>query len=446
MGTTDADRHPEVSDTSSGDGTVTSVVLARGNVNPPVDVELRRRHMVDSSPSPTISSTDSTAPTSSPPVPVQLVTQIVVAGPQSNSSFRVSWKILYALLGLTLSLYFAWGVVREINNTLGLLGQPFMFIAGVGSSLRGFGCQISKSFCPDSSPLPALSTSPQRSPDYSQITAALAAQLDSEALHADGLTSLILSFANGTAIKLLMYRRRDIEAVSRELLQSDLPERVAFYDATQSLSDEVFAFSDRLIELNAFGTMALDFFVRQFIALEADVQAMVVNPQEETYQALGQRVGQFVDAFSERISRYSKIVATAQEAASQVEVSAKTLVKRMIETEKDVQTQVESKGPFYQKTWQPLTIAGRHELKNIEVLLSTKPRMVEIQNELGAAKLLLNVMKLGAKQLHEELTSDFVVSKHLNPDEVFRRFTDTVVSMQKKKPEYQELFKIDMAS
>ncbi|KAJ7160788.1 hypothetical protein C8R46DRAFT_354251 [Mycena filopes] len=446
MGTIDADHPRADSDTTSGapGGDMTSLVLACGK--PPVDGELRRRHIVDSSASPAISSADA-ASTLSPPVPVQLLTQIVVAGPQSNNSpFRISWKILYALLGLTLSLYFAWGVVREINNTLGLLSQPFMFIAGVGSSLGGFGCKISKSFCPDSSPPPAVSTSPQRSPDYSQITAALAAQLDSEAVHADTLTALILSFANGTAIKLLMYRRRDIDAVSRELLQSDLPERDTFYDDTQALYDEAFAFSDKLVELNTFGSMALDFFVRQFIALEADVQTMVVNPQEETYQALGQRVGQFVDAFSERITEYTQIIAATHEAADQVQASVRTLVKRMIVAERNVQTQVNSKGPFYQNTWQPLTIAGREEIKNLKVLLSTTPRMAEIRNDLDAAKSLLGVMKQGAEWLGKELKSEFVVSKHLNPSEVFQRFTDTVVSMQKKKPKYAELFKIDMMS
>ncbi|KAJ7147363.1 hypothetical protein C8R46DRAFT_1130141 [Mycena filopes] len=414
MGTTDADHPPRADSDTTGapGGDMTSLVLARDN--PAADVDLRRRHIVDSSPSPAISSTDSTAPTSSsPPVPVQLVTQIVLAGPQSNnSSFRISWKILYALLGFTLSLYFAWGVVREINNTLGLLGQPFIFIAGVGSSLRGFGCKISRSLCQDSSPLSALSTPPQQSPDYSQITAA----------------------------------RRDIDAVSRELLQSDLPGRETFYDDTQTLYDEAFAFSEKLVELNGFGSMALDFFVRQFIALEADVQTMVVNPQEEAYQALGQRVGQFVDAFSDRITEYSKIIATTRKAAEQVQTSVKTLLKRMIEAEKDVQTQIDSKGSFYQNTWQPLTIAGRREIKNLEVLLSTKPRMVEVQNDLDAARSLLVVMKEGAERLGMELKSDFVISKQLNPSEVFKRFTDTVVSMQNKKPEYTELFKIDMMS
>ncbi|KAJ7147350.1 hypothetical protein C8R46DRAFT_547666 [Mycena filopes] len=449
MGIIDADHHPEASDTTGASGgDLTSLVLARGNVNPPVDVELRRRHMVDSLPSPAISSTDSTAPTSSPPVPVQLVTQIVVAGPQSNnSSFRISWKILYALLGFTLSLYFAWGVVREINNTLGLLGQPFMFIAGVGSSLSGFGCKISRSLCPDSSPHPALSTPPQQLPDYSQITAALAAQLDSEAVHADSLTALILSFANGTAIKLLKYRRQDIQAVSRELLVSDLPARVEFYDTAQTICDEVFALSDMLIDLNTFGSMALDFFVRQFIALEGDIQKMAVDPKQDTYQALGRRVKQFVDGFSERIAAYTGIVDKTKRSAEQVDNSVRELLRRMIETQHNLRDQVNSKGgSFYQKTWQPLTIAGRHEISNFEVLLSTTPRMAQIKNELDSARTLLGVMEKGAHHLQKELKSEFLVSDHLDPSEALHRFTDTVVSMQKKKPEYKELFKIDMVS
>ncbi|KAJ7620579.1 hypothetical protein DFH06DRAFT_1482702 [Mycena polygramma] len=379
---------------------------------------------------------------SPPPSQYITITKIAVAAPHPNRPVHISWKVIWTLAGLMLSLYCAWGTVVEINNTLLLLGRPFTFIVGLIPSLGGFGCTYFNVRC--LVPSSVVTLSPHSSVDYPQTAAVLAAKLDSEATHAVSLTAHILSFANGTAIKLLQYRSRSIQSVAREFLQSDLPDRVELYDTVQVLAEQVTAFGDQLIALNSFGSMALDFFAREFIGLEADIQRTIGDPQVETIEAIGRRVRKFVDAFSERIDRYLGIVDDAQNAAGAVAGSVNGLMKRIVENERLLREQIELKGKIYEKILQSLTLEGRHEIQNRDVLLASKLQIVEIQNDLITARGILKSMEKGAEYLKGELSAEFISSAHLKPDEVFRRFAATVVNMEKKTPEYKELFRIDL--
>ncbi|KAJ6482868.1 hypothetical protein C8R47DRAFT_1282724 [Mycena vitilis] len=322
------------------------------------------------------------SPTASPPSQYITITKIAIAAPHPTRLVHISWKVIWILVGLMLSLYCAWGTAVEINNTLLLLGRPFTFIVGLIPPLGGFGCTYLNVRC--LAPSSVATLSPHSPAGFPETAALLAAKLDSEATHAVSLTAHILSFANGTAIKLLQYRSRSIQSVAREFLQSDLPDRVELYDTVQVLAEQVTAFGDQLIALNSFGSLALDFFAREFIGLEADIQRTIGGPQVETVEAIGRRVRRFVDVFSERIDRYLGIVEDAQNAA------------------------------------------------------------VEIQNDLITARGILKSMEKGAEYLKGELSTEYISSAHLKPDEVFRRFAATVVNMEKKTPEYKELFRIDL--
>ncbi|KAJ7147321.1 hypothetical protein C8R46DRAFT_1045350 [Mycena filopes] len=338
--------------------------------------------------------------------PFNVVTNIFVAPPRSSAtqSLNVSLKALIILTSITVSLYFIWGTVGELNRLLLFIERPFAFIytsiAGVGCTFLNFRCAPTSSVA-YRNPAPS-STAPQ---DFSSKTAYLTAQLEAEATHADSLTALILTFANGTAIRLLHYRHEDIDSVARDIRLTDLPNKLELYNAVQNVGKGVVNLSERLIELNSFGSRALEFFVREFVVLEGDLQEALSSPGTREYQVLGERVNKFIERFSQRIDAYIVVVNDAHSSVVDTREAIQDLVNHIIDNEVNLGRRIESRGRLYQALLHSLTIEGQHERKNMDVLSISRSRMVEIQGNLNSARTLLFTMRTSANGLRVRFPS-----------------------------------------
>ncbi|KAJ7143100.1 hypothetical protein C8R43DRAFT_954243 [Mycena crocata] len=270
------------------------------------------------------------------------------------------------------------------------------------------------------------------------VTVNLAARLDDEAANADSLTAHILAFANGTAVKLMNRRHWHLKQIAHALRETDLPHNLQLYDQVNNMAWSVLLLSDKMSAINIFGSAALDFFAREYATLEANLKKAFSTPTVEQYAILGSRVGEFVERFTEKIREYTGIINDALDSAKQIMISADVVANFIDDNAKQHRNKIDSNGQFY-KVIQSLTIEGRRNIKDGDVLSTSSRGIIEIQQNLVSARRILMDMSKSADSLQREIQKGSVAETQRNPEEIFHRFKDTVLNMQSRRRLYNDI-------